>query len=33
MVELRQEKVNRIQNDIAKTEVFGENNGEVLIIS
>ena len=33
MVELRQEKVNRIKNDIAKTEVFGENNGEVLIIS
>ena len=33
MVELRQEKVNRIQNDIAKTEVFGENSGEVLIIS
>ena len=33
MVELRQEKVNRIQNDIAKTEVFGKNNGEVLIIS
>ena len=33
MVELRQEKVNRVQNDIAKTEVFGENNGEVLIIS
>ena len=33
MVELRQEKVNRIQNDIAETEVLGENNGEVLIIS
>ena len=33
MVELRQEKVNRIQNDIEKTEVFGKNNGEVLIIS
>ena len=33
MVELRQEKVNRIQNDIAKTEVFGDNNGDVLIIS
>ena len=33
MVELRQEKVNRVQNDIAKTEVFGENSGEVLIIS
>ena len=33
MVELRQEKVNRIQNDIAKTEVFGDNKGDVLIIS
>ena len=33
MVELRQEKVNRIQDDIAKTEVYGDNNGEVLIIS
>jgi 2-oxoglutarate ferredoxin oxidoreductase subunit alpha len=33
MVELRQEKVNRIQNDIAKTEVFGDKNGDVLIIS
>ena len=33
MVELRQEKVDRIQNDIAETEVLGENNGEVLIIS
>lgn len=33
MVELRQEKVNRIQDDIAKTEVYGDNNGEVLIVS
>ena len=33
MVELRQEKVNRIQNDIAKTEIYGDNNGDVLIIS
>ena len=33
MVELRQEKVNRIQDDIAKTEVYGDNNGDVLIIS
>tara|TARA_B110000116_G_scaffold159415_1_gene137929 strand:- start:7467 stop:9308 length:1842 start_codon:yes stop_codon:yes gene_type:complete len=33
MVELRQEKVNRIQNDISKTEVFGDKNGDVLIIS
>ncbi len=33
MVALRQEKVNRIQNDIAPTEVFGEDHGEVLILS
>ena len=33
MVELRQEKVNRIQHDIAKTDVYGDNNGDVLIIS
>ena len=33
MVELRQEKVNRIQVDIAKTEVYGDNNGDVLIVS
>jgi len=33
MVELRQEKINRIQNDISKTEVFGDKNGDVLIIS
>ena len=33
MVELRQEKVNRIQNDIDPTEVYGKNNGDMLIIS
>ena len=33
MVELRQEKVNRIQNDIAKTEIYGKDSGDVLIIS
>ena len=33
MVELRQEKVNRIQNDIDPTEVYGKNNGDLLIIS
>ena len=33
MVELRQEKVNRIQNDIAQTEVYGDENGDVLILS
>lgn len=33
MVELRQEKVNCIQNDIDPTEVYGKNNGDLLIIS
>ena len=33
MVEIRQEKVNRIQNDIDPTEVYGKNNGDMLIIS
>ncbi len=33
MVVLRQEKVNRVQNDIAQTEIFGENHGELLILS
>ena len=33
MVVLRQEKVNRIQNDIAKTEIFGEDHGDILILS
>ena len=33
MVELRQEKVNRIQNDIDQTEVYGDENGDVLILS
>jgi len=33
MVELRQEKVNRIQNDITQTEVYGEEKGDVLILS
>ena len=33
MVELRQEKVNRIQNDIDPTEIYGKNNGDLLIIS
>ena len=33
MVELRQEKVNRIQDDIAKTEVYGDDSGDVLIVS
>ena len=33
MVELRQEKVNRIQNDIIQTEVYGDENGDVLILS
>ena len=33
MVVLRQEKVNRIQNDIAKTEIFGRKSGDLLILS
>jgi len=33
MVTLRQEKVNRIQNDIPETKVFGERNGDLLILS
>ena len=33
MVELRQEKINRIQNDIAQTEVYGDEKGDVLILS
>ena len=33
MVVLRQEKVNRIQNDIAKTEIFGQKSGDILILS
>ena len=33
MVELRQEKVNRIQNDIPKTDVFGESHGDLLVLS
>ena len=33
MVEIRQEKVNRIQNDIDPTEVYGKKNGDLLIIS
>ena len=30
---LRQEKVNRIQNEMPATEIFGEPNGELLILS
>ncbi len=33
MVVLRQEKVNRIQNDMAPTEVYGEKSGDLLILS
>ena len=33
MVCLRQEKVNRIQNDIPDTKVFGKGNGDLLILS
>ena len=33
MTLIRQEKVNRVQNDIEETEVFGKNNGDLLILS
>ena len=33
MVVARQEKVNRVQEDIAETEVFGESSGDLLILS
>ncbi len=33
MVVLRQEKVNRIQNDIVQTEIFGQKSGDLLILS
>ena len=33
MVVERQEKVNRVQEDIAETEVFGESSGDLLILS
>ena len=33
MVLIRQAKVNRIQNDIPPTEVFGDSNGDLLILS
>jgi 2-oxoglutarate ferredoxin oxidoreductase subunit alpha len=33
MVKLRQEKVDRIQDDIPETEVFGKNHGDMLILS
>ena len=33
MVELRQEKVNRIQNDIPPLEVFGQDHGDMLVLS
>ena len=33
MVVARQEKVNRVQEDIGETEVFGESSGDLLILS
>ena len=33
MVIARQEKVNRVQEDIAETEVFGDSSGDLLILS
>ena len=33
MVSLRQEKVNKVQNDISNTKVFGDKSGDLLILS
>ena len=33
MVKLRQEKVDRIQQDIAPTEIFGDDHGDMLVLS
>jgi len=33
MVLLRQEKVNRIQQDIAATDIFGDDHGDMLVLS
>ena len=33
MVVARQEKVNRVQDDISQTEVFGEGSGDLLLLS
>ena len=33
MTMLRQEKVNRIQNDMPPTKVYGENSGDLLLLS
>ena len=33
MVEIRQAKVDKIRQDIQKTEVFGEDHGDMLILS
>ncbi len=33
MVVARQEKVNRVQHDIEKTEIFGKESGDLLILS
>ena len=33
MVTLRQEKVERVKNDLPKTEIFGANSGDLLILS
>jgi 2-oxoglutarate ferredoxin oxidoreductase subunit alpha len=33
MVMLRQEKVNRIQNDMPPTKIYGDNSGDLLILS
>ena len=33
MVVARQEKVNRVQDDIAETKIFGDGSGDLLILS
>ena len=33
MVLLRQEKVNCVQNDLPETDIFGEKNGDLLVLS
>jgi 2-oxoglutarate ferredoxin oxidoreductase subunit alpha len=33
MTLIRQDKVNKVQNDIAPTEIFGEKEGDLLLLS
>ena len=32
MTELRQEKISRVASDIGKTKVYGDSNGDLLIL-